>query len=285
MKILLLYKKSVYKYVFLNPANRDALQGTDPRFLKRFQRTHAQHTQALAKVEEVLKKFRLSYVKYSRGREISYDPYDVVITLGGDGTFLEAARHIRHQIILGINSDPHWSVGRFCVATDKNFETYIRLIIENRHRTQQLQRLCLTVPDSHRQINVLNDILVCHKNPAAMSRYIMTVKGKMEEQRSSGVWVAPAAGSTGAIQSAGGIVLPMESKRFQYMVREPYYRLGDKFILTGGMLSSHDKIQFLSLMPEGIIYVDGPHEFYPFKFGHKVTITRSTQPLKVVRSI
>jgi NAD+ kinase len=171
------------------------------------------------------------------------------------------------------------------VATEKNFEEHLRLIVDHRCRTENLQRLRLTMPDLDRRVNVLNDVLVCHKNPAAMSRYIMTVRGKIEEQRSSGVWISPAAGSTGAIQSAGGSVMPTGSRRFQYMVREPYDHTGRKLNLTGGILSAHDKIQFYSLMREGIIYVDGSHQFYPFVFGHQVTISRSSQPLRAVKAI
>ena len=71
-------------------------------------------------------------------------------------------------------------------------------------------------------MNVLNDILVCHHNPGAMSRYFLTVEGTREEQRSSGVWIATAAGSSGGLHSAGGKVLTQKSKEFQYRPRELY---------------------------------------------------------------
>ena len=63
-------------------------------------------------------------------------------------------------------------------------------------------------------MNVLNDILICHHNPGAMSRYYLTVGRVREEQRSSGVWIATAAGSSGGLHSAGGKVLPRKIKNF-----------------------------------------------------------------------
>ena len=66
---------------------------------------------------------------------------------------------------------------------------------------------------------VLNEALFCHASPAATSRYILRVARADgaepdvladEEQKSSGLWVGPAAGSTAAQRSAGGSVLPLD---------------------------------------------------------------------------
>ena len=76
---------------------------------------------------------------------------------------------------------------------------------------------------------VLNDVLFSHPIPAATTRYAIRRDGRAEEQRSSGVWIATAAGSTAAIHSAGGKILPITSQRLQFVVREPYEKRGVRY--------------------------------------------------------
>ena len=58
-----------------------------------------------------------------QGFDIGYlsSKFDFIISVGGDGTLLEAARGATNQILFAINSDPKWSVGRLCNATSENF--------------------------------------------------------------------------------------------------------------------------------------------------------------------
>ena len=65
----------------------------------------------------------------------------------------------------------------------------------------------------------LNDVLVAHVQPAATSRYRLTLGRRSEEHRSSGLWVATAAGSTAGIRSAGGRPMPLTSRRIQFRAR------------------------------------------------------------------
>ena len=65
---------------------------------------------------------------------------------------------------------------------------------------------------------VLNDALFCHRSPAATTRYILKLGKLVEEQKSSGFWIGPAAGSTAAQRSAGGKILPLASTDLQLVV-------------------------------------------------------------------
>src|SRR5438552_2631377 len=95
-KILLLYKNSTYAGYFLNSRRRFAqLKGLfKSEEIKRFRRTHENHFWALSYVEAVLKDRGLKFTKICRGTSVDYSRFDFVITFGGDGTFLEAARNI-----------------------------------------------------------------------------------------------------------------------------------------------------------------------------------------------
>lgn len=279
---LLLYKKSTLKHTF-SPGGREA-KGIADRgaFVRRFKLTHTQHYKSVAVIERALKEQGVSYTRVYRGQRICYQEFDFVITLGGDGTFLEAARNIDKQWILGVNSDPEWSVGCFCCTTPDNFTEMLKRIINDSFKFREIHRLQLQLKYSRKRVNVLNDILICHRNPAAMSRYVVTIGPRQEEQRSSGLWVSTAAGSTGAIYSAGGKILPLSSRRMQFRVRELY--VGDKIRqpMIGGIVSANGTIKIVSLMKEGYAFLDGSHARLPFPFGEEALIASSTKPLHVI---
>jgi len=284
MNILLFYKNSTYAGYFLSDRRRLAqLKGMlNSKEIKRFRSTHENHFWSLSYVEAVLKMRKLKFTKACRGSSVNFNRYDFIITVGGDGTFLEAARHVKDQTILGVNSDPAWSVGRFCCAHSKNFEKLLDGILTGRALVKKFNRLHVSFSDGTAAMNVLNDILICHENPAAMSRYYLSIGNIKEEQRSSGIWIATAAGSSGGIHSAGGKVLLQEAQTFQYKPRELYKGRHEHYRLKGAVLKPSQKITLTSLMREGVVFVDGSHVCLPFSFGAKILVTPSSNPLKII---
>jgi NAD+ kinase len=279
-RTLLLYKQSVYETYFADAGGMHGKRGVSKQF-ERFRRTHRKHYETLAKIEEALKQNGLSYQKFARGRKIDYARCDLVITVGGDGTFLEAARHLKKQLILGINSDPEWSVGRFCQASGEDFPRVLKRILQNKFKVKPINRFQLQI-EGRPKVRVLNDVLAAHYNPAAMSHYALEVNGVREEQRSSGIWIATAAGSSGAIKSAGGRLLPYESKAVQYRPRELHQRPRHPAKLKGGVVFLKKPIVIRSLMEGGFVYVDGAHLSIALPFGSCARITSSSHPLKLI---
>ncbi len=284
--VLLLYKKSAYQIYFLKRGS--PLFGKQNFFskseLSQFQTSHKEHYKTLQEVERVLKDARVFYRKRCRGGKIDFAAFDFAVTVGGDGTFLEAARGLKSQIALGVNSDPNNSVGRFCEATRKTFAEIFQRLLRDRFKIKSLPRIQLTLKLKNKTLtmNVLNDILICHQNPAAMSRYYMTLDDIKEEQRSSGIWISTAAGSSGAIHSAGGKVLPADSKKIQYKPRELYHVSGNHYQLKGDVVLLKGSLVIRSLMQGGVIFVDGSHTQYPFNLGDTAHISHSPVPLRIV---
>lgn len=70
---------------------------------------------------------------------------DVVITSGGDGTFLMAASKInnRNKPVIGVNSDPTRSIGHLCLPKkySNNFGEALRLFSEGKFRWKYRQRI------------------------------------------------------------------------------------------------------------------------------------------------
>ena len=117
-----------------------------------------------------------------------------------------------------------------------------------------------------------------------MCRYAMRVGDIEEHQVSSGVWVSTALGSTGAIRSAGGRVLPLQSKKFEYVVRELFREKGDRIHLTKGIISN-GALEIQSRMKQGKLFMDGSNISCPVSFGERIRFSLSNEPPVVVLGI
>ena len=281
MKLLVVQKKSARSAEAPRWNAQPAWVRTDQLRRKQALETH---NKTLEQVQQVLKSVGIAYEMAYRSSCLDHTPFDGVISVGGDGTFLEAARGVRsHQWILGVNSDPKRSVGSFCAATRTTFEEILKQFFDGEGRVIKLERLLLEMNGAPLEVQVLNDVLITHRTPAAMSRYRLEVGRVKEEQRSSGLWIATAAGSTGAIRSAGGQALPRESPLVQYRPRE--LCRGDRFQykLTGGSVALKEQpIRIGCLMREGLVCADGEHTVFPFGYGNLLSVKRSPYPLQVV---
>jgi NAD+ kinase len=149
-------------------------------------------------------------------------------------------------------------------------------------KSSRLARMRVDVGDNLISTRVLNDALYCHESPAATSRYILRYGGDQERQMSSGVWVGPAAGSTAAIRSAGGKVLPIGSQKIQFVVREPYRGVDNKYRLIKGMVSRGEALEITSRMTKGRIFLDGTQKVYSIGIGDRVRMTLSDESLTLL---
>jgi NAD+ kinase len=282
--VLLVYKKSAYDIHFgkyRHPSLARLHREGDPQ-LEHFERSHHVHYGTLEAVRALLKKRKLSVRTVSRGEVPSARGFDLVLSVGGDGTFLEAARRTGVEPSFGVNSDPAHSVGRFCTADRHSFPELLERALAGRARIRRLARLAMKLNGRPLGAPVLNDVLVCHVNPAAMSHYVIAAGGRREQHRGSGVWIATAAGSTGASHSAGGRLLPLESRRFLYWPRELYSGHRVSYRLKGGLLPAGGRLTLRSLMPEGMVYPDGAHARHPLGYGDILEVGASKTPLSVL---
>jgi NAD+ kinase len=263
--VLLFYKKSMYKIYFQERPGSFGVKNKSvvKKELERFQKAHDEHYATLEHVELTLKKHKINFKKSYRGQAVNYDAHDLVITVGGDGTFLEAARSANKNMLWGVNSSLSYSVGNFCTGNINNFDEMLERILKKNFKIKKHHRLRIEM-DDHKSIDCLNDVLISHSNPAAMNRYILTVGQIKEEQRSSGVWIVTPSGSSGAIHSAGGKKISHTARKIQYQPRELYWGGNWKYRLTGGILSERQSVKVTSLMRQGKIYVDGTHLEVPF---------------------
>jgi NAD+ kinase len=282
-RVLVVYKKSALELYSGGGRDRRFLRliRSDHFSTRRFRPGHENHANALSEVRRILKGRNLDAVFVYRARAFSDRGFDLVLTVGGDGTFLDAAHRVCRVPMLGLNSNPADSVGLFCGATSANLDGVLDAIGEGRCRSVEMTRLRVRIGREVLPLPVLNDVLIAHADPAATSKFVLETGGTRGDFKSSGIWVGPAAGSTAAIASAGGRVLPIGSRRFQFVVREPYLPEGKSPGPVRGVLASEDRLVLHSNMRNGRVYVDGSHRDYGFPLGERVEISTRAPRLTV----
>jgi NAD+ kinase len=274
-KVILFHKKSTYELRAIEYRDERFIQLLDEEHMavSSVKKSHSEHTSTLDKLSQELTERKISFKTMARSSlSKKIEDIDLLISVGGDGTFLDASHYLDTVPILGVNSALSTSFGHFCLANENNFGTILDQIEAQKLKPSNLMRLATYINGKMLPFFALNEVLITHKNPAATSRYIISVNGNEEYQLSSGVWIATASGSTGSMRAAGGNVLPITSQQFQYYVREPCIRPEEKNQLQSGLLTEDQEISFVSQMRQGTIYIDGQHIEYPFIIGDKVTI-------------
>lgn len=283
-KVLVVYKRSTFD--LYNNENYDTnvkkLIDEGHVSVKSLRDSHNTHQMTVDTIIEVLSNRGIYLDVIFRGDLKPVEDYDLVVTTGGDGTILETSKYVKNIPILGVNSDPVGSVGFFTGSNKDNFKDKIEEVISDQINRMDINRLQMYLNDQEINELVLNDVLITHSIPAATSRYIIRVNGEEENHRSSGIWISTAAGSTAAIRSAGGTPLAIESDQFQYLVREFYDRGSNKFKLLGKVCDVGEKLEIISQMRLGRIYIDGPFFDYPFTVGDVLRFEKSKWPLTIL---
>jgi len=275
MKILIVYKKS-----FLESHGSDSkgLSQLDAADRDRLIKADQENRRALGDLTAHLARRGIPSDAVSRGTLAARRRYDLVISLGGDGTFFAAARYLKDTPILGINSDPANSLGLWTCADRASFRDPLERALAGKLRACRIHRLSVEINGKPAREQAFNDVLIAHKNPAAMTRYRLSIGSTSEEQRSSGLWISTAAGSTAGIRSAGGRRMPISSKRLQYLVREPYTWPERDYRLARGFVPGVE-LQTLTI---GLgLWIDGSRIRYDLGLGDRVSL-RSGPPLLVL---
>lgn len=277
MTVILVKKRSTWEQY---QQHREAFGSITGTSLKRMKDSHDRHTNTVDFVTEALQTLHVTpWVVEGADTLFKAMPGDTVLTVGGDGTFLSASHNISAEVgIMGINSDPELSRGRFCIKlTRVNAERELRKVIgRKRRKNYMVPRLKVSIDGHVVAERILNEALYSATCPAAMTR---VAHGK-DRYACSGLWIGTAAGSTGAIRSAGGKVLPLRSPLLQTIVREPC-ELED----TGHIVLCKKRFEFVSKTADSTLYFDGPFLRVPVGFDQVMVFEPSDEPLRMVGPI
>jgi NAD+ kinase len=284
-RVLVVYKKSTYqRYVGRAQERLEELIEHSDISVEGLLQEHEVHQETLKRAKSALRELGARAVLRYRPEPMPEEgAWDLIVTLGGDGTLLWAS-HLADSAtpMLAINSAPDTSVGYFCAGNAHDVDEVLSAALDGRLKSSRLARMRVELGDRLISTRVLNDALYCHESPAATSRYILEHAGNQERQMSSGVWVGPAAGSTAALRSAGGKVLPVGSQKIQFVVREPYRGVDNRYELIKGLVSPGEAVEITSRMTKGRLFLDGTQKVHAVGIGDRVRMNLSDEPLTLL---
>ncbi len=240
---------------------------------------------ALATVKNALEKHKLGYEISNRNSldKSQFKGRDMIIAIGGDGTFLRAAQFIGTELLFGVNSDVKDKEGFFMKSNRADFEGKLNRIISGRAEIKKLPRLEAHINSRRVGTLALNEFFIGQKRAYNAAKYAIQLGGKKEMQKSSGVLVTTPAGSYAWAKSCCSRTMPLNSKDYQFVVREPYEgTLFKNYRLKHGTLRKSDKIAIISQMLGGVLVADSVSREYNLKCGDKITVRLSSQPLSII---
>ncbi len=206
---------------------------------------------------------------------------DLLITLGGDGTLLSAARHAPDRVpIIGVNMG---TLGFLTEIRVEEFPSVLELVLAGDFEAEPRVTFEVEVRGEERKekFRVLNDVVI---NKGALARIIemwVEVSGLFVSSfRADGLIVATPTGSTAYNLSAGGpIIYPTMNAVVitpicPHMLTNRPLVLPDTFEVEIGILNQREEV-FLTL--------DG-QEGFPITERDRVFIRRSEQAVRLVQS-
>ncbi|MES2812390.1 MAG: NAD kinase [Bacteroidota bacterium] len=137
--------------------------------------------------------------------------YDMLLSVGGDGTFLRAVTYVRNSgiPILGINAG---RLGFLANVQQENIETFLQLVLEKKYKISKRTLLslnCSPKVDSIKEINfAMNEVTVSRKDTTSM----ITIETYLNDEYLTSYWadgliISTPTGSTGYSLSCGGPIL------------------------------------------------------------------------------
>jgi NAD+ kinase len=284
MRVALVVKRTSWERARDEPDDRlhMLLERGDPT-VAHVRASHHEHSETVQEVKTALAELGAEVTRIRNRREgFDESEFDLVVTVGGDGTLLHASHFVGNTPVLGVNSAPLTSVGFFCGARRGEVGPAMAAALSGKMRRVTLTRMQVVLEGEVISRRVLNDALFCHQSPAATARYIVEHAGEIEEQKSSGFWIGPAAGSTAAQRSAGGRVLRLASAELQLVVREPYTPQGRGYALARVIVKPGEELLVRSKSRRMRLYIDGPDEMVRVGLGDVLRFTQSPEPLTLL---
>ena len=151
-----------------------------------------------------------NYTKFSSHKDLN-KTFDMMISVGGDGTFLKAATLIRNSgiPILGINAG---RLGFLATVQQENIETFLQLILDKKYTVSKRTLLSLTCNPKIKEIKdlnfAMNEVTVSRKDTTSMITIETYLNGEyLNSYWADGLIISTPTGSTGYSMSCGGPIL------------------------------------------------------------------------------
>ncbi|MDI9498101.1 MAG: NAD(+)/NADH kinase [Bacillota bacterium] len=208
---------------------------------------------------------------------------DLVISLGGDGTFLNAV-HLAwpHEVpVLGVNLG---SLGFLAEVDPAALETAVAALAEGRCQIEPRMMLETLIEDGSGQEKgrgfALNEVLLTRASNLRIVPIDLSINGRtIERVTCDGLMVSTPTGSTGYAMAAGGPIVDPTLELLQLTPVAPHSLHNRSYVLTP------DSVVCLTLGPypyDALLSVDGRQHMH-IRFGDRIHVRRAATRLQLLR--
>ena len=155
------------------------------------------------------------YKTFSSYKELD-SSFDLLLSIGGDGTILRAATLVRKSgiPILGINAG---RLGFLASVQKENIEAFLQFVVDKKYTISKRTLLSLSISPRNKDIQdinfAMNEISVSRKDTTSMITIETYLNGEyLNSYWADGLIIATPTGSTGYSLSCGGPILTPDVK-------------------------------------------------------------------------
>ena len=235
-------------------------------------------------VKDVFEYSKVSCFWKNSLKEKNLQNKELIISIGGDGTFLSASHFVKNQTIIGINSNKKRSEGVLTSESIENLKAKLKKIKEGKFRVKEYKRVKAKIFQKDKCIlteYALNEVYVGNVNPHHTSKYTLLFKGKKENQVSSGILISTGTGSSAWYKSMGGKPFSKTKNFLKFIVREPYSRKIHKTKIKKGKIKEKEVLEIKNFFSHNILAIDSIRS-YKLKKGDKVILSIG-KPIKIIQ--
>jgi nicotinamide-nucleotide adenylyltransferase len=217
-KILVVEKITRFEYL----QRKNELENLENEKYQMIYNFDQEHSSVRKEVLQKLSDFGMEFqiVKEKNINNMDLDEYELIITLGGDGTFLNIAKKLRNQIIMGINSEPGQSVGHITKFNLQNLSRTLEHLKLGLYNIELWDRLSVSINGVRLPFLALNEILVAKLSIYQTSKLQINLDTLQGYCLGNGIIISTKMGSTAFYKSAGGA--SFDSPNFAYTMILPF---------------------------------------------------------------
>ncbi len=210
---------------------------------------------------------------------ISFSP-DFLITMGGDGTILDAVTFIRDSgiPILGINTG---RLGFLSNVSKENIKEAVHALVNGDYIIDNRNLLDLQCEDLDLDLNfALNEVTVSRKDTTAMVTIHTWINGHyLNSYWADGLIIATPTGSTGYSLSCGGPIIMPGSESFVITPIAPHNLNVRPFVIPNNM---EIKLKVEGRERQFLVSLDS--RIYALESGSEVTVNLQNFKIKMVKT-
>jgi NAD kinase len=214
-----------------------------PSRQERLRERHFSHQGFFSTLQAIVDELALpvTYIGEDQVDTVNAADYDLIISCGGDGTFLTIAQHFTDTPILGLNSDftgnpKIGSIGALTAVTAHNLGYCLGRIKDGTgFHIKTWNRLYATLNGTRLPLLATNEIYFGHSTSYQTTNFRLKWNGQDEYfHGSSGLIVSTAIGSTAWYRNEGGTPFTTDLNAFGFLVRAATLKRHPSF--TQGMV-------------------------------------------------